>query len=603
MRRIWLVPIALAACSNIERADPSTRPGSATVSGVTQLDVDPILRGTVASEAVLQGFQDVVVRGYGLVVGLQGTGSRTMPAEVRAMLLKELARYEVGDSTRGMGVPPARVLDSEDVAAVVVEGVIPAGATEGTQFDIRVAAVPGSSTTSLEGGRLWTCELRPGPAMAGSRQARILATGRGPVVINPFLPVGVSGSVSIDRTTGRVLNGGKVLKDMPLRLRLATPSHTRAATIVTALNSRFPRETGQSDETARGKSGETIDIVVPPSFHDRTSDFVQLVRHATLDLQNGEAVAAAVRRSLLATPGAAGAANWRWQAIGKRSVPMIQDLYAYPEEQPRMAALEAGARLDDPLVVPHLLDMARSGSRDIRLAAIRLLGRMDVNPAIDVGLRPLLDDADLDVRLTTYESLRRRRDPIVRRLRCGDRLELDVVPSAWPLVYITQTGEPRVAVFGGDLPLKRPLSRSIAGGRIIIKGEPEDEGVLLFFRPSPEERARVEKAPAEVPALIQFLARPSAPNVGLPGLDLRYGEIIAVLYELSRTGDLGAELRAEQDRILAEIMRQDDASEPDERPEFPEEASPATVPSLAPTTPPAAAPLDGSRRTSDTVPR
>ena len=113
----------------------------------------------------------------------------------------------------------------------------------------------------------------------------------------------------------------------------------------------------------------------------------------------------------------------------------------------------------------------------------------------------------------------------------------------------------------------------------------------------------MEKAPVDVPAFIQFLAQPSTPNVGMPGLDLRYGETIAALYELSKTGDLGADLRAEQDRILAEIMRQDEASEPTERPEFPEEAAPAAVPSLAPTAAPAASPLDGSRRTSDTVPR
>ncbi|MGA1267111.1 MAG: flagellar basal body P-ring protein FlgI [Phycisphaerales bacterium] len=603
MRPVLLIPVLLAACSNIERADPALRPGSGSVSGVTQMDVDPIMRGTVASEAVLLGFQDVVVRGYGLVVGLQGTGSRTMPAEVRAMLLRELARREVADSTRGMGISPERFLDSDDIAAVLVEGVIPAGATSGSNFDVRVSAVPGSSTTSLEGGRLWTCDLRPGPATAGSKQAAILAEARGAIVINPFLPVGVSGGETVDRMSGRVLNGGRVIKDMPLRLRLATPSHVRSATIAMAINSRFPREVGQRDDTARGKNGEYVDITVPPSFHGKSSDFAQLVRHATLDLQNGEAVAAAVRRSLLATPGAAAAASWRWQAIGKRSVPMIQDLYTYPEEQPRMAALEAGAKLDDPLAVPPLLDMARNGSPDLRLAAIRLLGRMDTNPNIDVGLRPLLDDADLDVRLTAYESLRKRRDPIVLRARGGDRFELNVVPSTSPLVYITQTGEPRIAVFGDALQLKRPLSRSLWGGRMILKGEPEASEVLVFFRAKPEERARVEKAPVDVPAFIQFLAQPSTPNVGMPGLDLRYGETIAALYELSRSGDLGADLRAEQDRILAEIMRQDEAAEPTERPEFPEASAPASVPSLAPTAPPAATPLDGSRRTSDTVPR
>ena len=43
-----------------------------------------------------------------------------------------------------------------DTAVVVVEGLIPPGATEGTRFDLRVFAHPMTSTTSLEGGRLYT---------------------------------------------------------------------------------------------------------------------------------------------------------------------------------------------------------------------------------------------------------------------------------------------------------------------------------------------------------------------------------------------------------------------------------------------------------------
>ena len=588
----------LAACSNVEKATPKPRSSSTTVTQ-PPMEVDPIMRGTVASEAVLLGFEDVVVRGYGLVVGLKGTGSRAMPAEIRAFMLRELAKHDVADSVRGMGMSPERILDSDNIAAVLVEGVIPAGATKDTRFDIRVAAVPGSSTTSLEGGRLWTTELRPGPPLAGSIQSSALAEGGGPIVVNPFLPVGVSGGGAVDRMSGRVLNGGRVIKDMLLKLRLATPSHTRTATIVTCLNSRFPREIGQRSDTARGKNGESIEIVVPPSYHDRSSDFAQLVRHTTLDVQNGEAVAAAVRRSLLATPGAAAAASWRWQAIGKRSLPMIQDLYTHPEEQPRMAALEAGAKLDDPLAVPHLVDMAKTGSADVRLASIRLLGRMETNPQIDVGLRPLLDDGDLDVRLTTYEALRRRRDPFVQRFQVADRLELDVVPSTKPLVYIAQTGAPRIAIFGDRLALPRPMSQSIWGGRLILKTEEDQDQALAFYRPESSQKARVEKAPLGLPEFVQFLAQPSTPNVGMPGLDLRYGETISALYELSRSGNLGADLRAEQDRILAEIMRKDEERKVEERPEFTQEGTPAS-----PAKPlPAAPALDGSGKAADTVPR
>ena len=96
MRRLALCLLALlGACSNIEEAKPRPKPSTLAAQPTFEIEVDPILRGTIASEAIFVGFEDAVVRGYGIVVGLKGTGSRMMPAEVRAFLLQELARREI----------------------------------------------------------------------------------------------------------------------------------------------------------------------------------------------------------------------------------------------------------------------------------------------------------------------------------------------------------------------------------------------------------------------------------------------------------------------------------------------------------------------------
>ena len=606
MRRLLPCLLALlGACSNIEEAKPRPKPASMSSQPAFEIEVDPILRGTIASEAIFVGFEDVVVRGYGVVVGLKGTGSRMMPAEVRAFLLQELGRNEISDTVKGMGISAERFLDSDDIAAVVVEGIIPAGSPRDTRFDVRVYAVPGSGTTSLEGGRLWTADLRAGPLTAGSRQAAVFAEARGPILINPFAPSSVSSLGDVDRLSGRVLNGGRVLKDMLLRLRLATPSHTRAGAIVSAINSRFAREPGQRDDTARGKSGELIDLTVPPSYEARTRDFVQLVRHMSLDVSNSEAIATAVRRSLLANPGGAEAAAWRWQAIGPKSIPILHDLYAHPEEQPRMAALEAGAKLDDPLAVAPLLDMARKGPSTIRLASIKLLGGMGDNPAIDVGLRPLLDDADLDVRLTTYEMLRKRRDPSVETMNVNNRFALDLVRSSRPLVYAAQSGPPRIAVFGDEVKLRQPMLQSIWNGKLIVKFEPEDSKALVFFRSDGAERPRIEQTKPESHEFIAFLARTPSPTIGSAGLDLSYGETLGVIYELARAQNLGSDFRGEQDRILADIMRQDRETETTERPDFPAEkpALQPAAPRPQPSQPNRPGALDGRPKAADTVPR
>ena len=58
------------------------------------------MRGTIASETIMLGYQPVVVRGYGLVVGLDGTGSRDIPPALRAHMLAEMARRGIAREFR-----------------------------------------------------------------------------------------------------------------------------------------------------------------------------------------------------------------------------------------------------------------------------------------------------------------------------------------------------------------------------------------------------------------------------------------------------------------------------------------------------------------------
>jgi hypothetical protein len=565
-----LAPLFLiAGCGEfVERAKP--KPSLDRLSRKNfALDVDPILRGTIASETVVTGFAPTVVRGYGLVVGLNGTGSRLMPADVRAHMLQEMARRGVGSVAMGMGdITPEEMLNSEDCAVVIVEGVIPPGAPKGTPFDVRVLAVPGSGTSSLEGGRLWTTELRPGPLMTGSRQARALAEARGDIFINPFVEPNATRRDSVNRQSGRILDGGRVKDDMLLRLRLATTSHSRAETIQAAINSMFPREPGQSDETARGRSGDAIDLTVPPSFREDPETFVQLVQHTPMLVEAPEQTALYVRRALLAAPGMAETASWRWRAIGKKAVPMIQDLYAYPEEQVRMAALVAGAKLDDPMVVDPLLEMARTGEVKNRLAAIELFSSMGRNPKIDLGLRPLIDDSDVDVRLAAFEALDKRRDPLIQRVTVDDRFDLLVIPSAKPMIYIAQTGRPRVVLFDERLAIRTPLTFAAWSNRLLMKANAGDAKLQVFWRPGPDAPAEIKSISSNLVDFIPFLGHRTTVERPQPGLGLAYSEVIGALHQHWRQGYLTADFKAEQDRILAAIIR---AQRPDEildRPEF-----------------------------------
>ena len=235
---------------------------------------------------------------------------------------------------------------------MIVEAVIPQGAVEGYRFDVRVYAEPRSGTTSLEGGVLWTTKLRPGPLRTGGARSAELAQAHGPVFVNPFAEPGAVGRDTIDRTSGRIMNGGVIIKDMPLKLQLLNPSHVRAMLLQRAINTRFTQEPMRRDPTARGESDDIIELHIPPSYAQETEEFIELLRHTTVAQANPEAVAMTIRRALLANPVVANAASLRWRALGSRVLPMIKDLYDHPEEAPRMAALRTGAKLNDPLVVP-----------------------------------------------------------------------------------------------------------------------------------------------------------------------------------------------------------------------------------------------------------
>ena len=603
MRKLLMVTMIClgSSCSNIEKATPQPKSSFAQRPPV-EMDVDPIMRGTIAGEAVLLGFNDTVVRGYGLVVGLKGTGSRAMPVEIRALLLREMGRRKMSDPLQNLGGSPSRLLDTDDVAAVIVEGIIPPGAVGGSKFDVRVYSAPGTSTTSLEGGRLWTTELRSGVLMSGSQQSFAIADAGGPVFINPFSTAVAVGADAVDRLSGRILDGGTVLKDRSLKLRLATPSHNRTRTIQAAINGLFPREVGQRNDTAMGKSDEMIDLTVPPSFKDRTGDFAQLIRHSPVDIGAAEQTANNIRRSLLANPGAAEAAAWRWQALGKKCIPVIQELYTNPEEQPRMAALEAGAKLNDPLVVPALLEMAKSGPNENRQAAIRLLSKMASNPNIDLGVRNFLDDRDMDIRFTAYECLRRRRDSSVRVFPLNGRFKLELVDAKKPLIYLTQTGDPRIVIFGDSSELLLPLTANMWNGRLLMRGESADTNVQIYYRTNANTSPTIDNVPAKLSAIVGFMARPAGPRGVDAGIGLSYSETINALHTLWNSGYIAGDFKGEQDRLLAAILKEEKRATPVDRPEFPTEAeiiNPLT--NRAPDSP--TKELENKPKVIDTVPR
>ncbi len=557
------IVLALVGCSSPER------PARAVDVPVTR-DVPRILRDTIGSQATLSGMEPVLCSGYGLVVDLNGTGSTEVPLNVRAVMEQEMLRLGVG---RGDGplanVTPASLIRDKNTAVVQVRAVIPPAAPDGERFDVEVVALPGTAVESLEGGRLYTTNLYQGILVPGGPATDPVAKARGEVFINPFLDPADSGGGTVDKTKGRVLGGGIVSTRFRPILILDNPSHSRARAIAAAINERFPQRSSQ-DVVARGKNDEAIEIGVPPAWTGRATEFFKVVEHLRVDRTFPEQWARRYAEALKDTPELADELKWCLVAVGEVAVPFARSLYAFPERIPRMAALEAGARLGDPLTRPHLEELALDGPPSVRTDAIRLLARLPTDPRVNTFLRDLVSSPDIDVRVAAYEALDERLDPRIDRVWMEDKFRLDIVDSAEPMVYVTQQGQPKIVLFG-DLQVTRPTFVSGWDGRLLVSSEGPTDKVRTFYRDYRTRSSETNALDPEVPKLIRYFAHETTPERPEPGLDFSYSETVGALHEVVSGGGIDAVFVPETDRLALELLRSTEGGELVVRPELSED--------------------------------
>lgn len=594
----------LGACNRNKKPVPKPR---ITAPSVTQ-NIPAPLRGTIGAEARISGLEATLVSGIGFVVGLDGTGGLTIPEQYAAHLEREMALNGIGiGNSQGnnatSGRTPAELLRDPNTAAVIVQAAIPPGAREGESFDLYVRAI---NATSLEGGRLWSTDLRIGPPSAfGNLQARIIGNARGPIFLNPFAEPGGQYD-GVTRDIGRVLDGGIVTFPTKVEIFLNNPSHLRARQIVSAINTAFPLPPGEREPTARGKDESLILVQIPSKYVKDREHFLDLLSHITIDQSYPEVYARRYAQTLVSQPYLAGDMSLCLEALGERALPFISDLYNHPEMAPRLAALRAGAELGDPRVVQPLRAIALNTDSKYRTDAIALLSRIDQSILVDTTLRDLLDEPVLAVRVEAYErlmerALRSRRDRIARMVNTqsggieasrtqiealsrvyvpndpvrgvgreliAGKFFLDIVPFGEPLIYITQQKEPRIVLFGEHLELSKPLLATAWSDRLMLTAEKYTDPVRLYYR---DERTRVvstmDEIPEHLPALIELLAHQPSPEDPRPGLGFSYAQVVGALYQISQDKGVEAAFTTEQDRLLAELLGAVQSDEVTIRPE------------------------------------
>lgn len=558
------------------------RPLATTQVPVVIRDTQTILRGTIGSEVSIRGTEGMIVSGYGLVVGLDGTGSGIVPIGVRAVLEDEMRRNGVGTGAPQSGplanVSPSQLIDNPNTAVVLVQAYIPAGLPGGANFDVEVSALNGSGVTSLEGGRLYTTDLRRGVASPAGPDTMVVANAGGDIFINPFaFDESAEQSVGerIQRNRGRVLAGGRVIQPEPIRLLLDNPSHARAREIVRAINNKF--QFGVRGDVAVGRSEELILVNVPIQYRDNPEEFINLLQFTRIDQAFPEEWARRYTEALVEQPELADQISWCLRGIGQPAISYLRPLYTHPESIPRLAAIEAGAWVGDVTVRPHIEDLIENGPVGLRAEAMYWLTKLPVNrdPGIREYLRSQLNNPDLALRVSAYEALKKIDDAGIITRSMGNKFVLDIVRSNQPTIYVTQSGTPRIVLFGMNLGLLQDVFVDAWDGRLLMKADPGTPGAEIFYRPSSRVSPRVVKADRDLASLIRRMAFKPTPDVLEDGLDMQYTEIVTVLYLLSSNGAVPAIFFPEDDRENIENIRRLASSFSDQRPELaPEDAAP-----------------------------
>ncbi|WP_234192351.1 MULTISPECIES: flagellar basal body P-ring protein FlgI [Pseudacidovorax] len=216
--------------------------------------------------AAVQGVRSNQLTGYGLVVGLDGTGDQTtqMPFTTQSVAnyLQQL----------GITLPDNRAsqLQLKNVAAVIVTAQLPAFAQPGQAVDVTVASM--GNARSLKGGMLVATPLR-------GADGEIYAIAQGNVVVGGAGAAAAGSKVQINHlSAGRVPEGAQVERAVPtplldgdtINLGLNAADFQTASRVAEAINRRM------GSGMARAMDGRTVQVRAPGDSDARVSFIAQL---------------------------------------------------------------------------------------------------------------------------------------------------------------------------------------------------------------------------------------------------------------------------------------------------------------------------------------
>jgi len=500
-------------------------------SSIEETDLAPKvdLGTTIGDLAEAFSINSIPVEGYGVVAGLNGTGSSECPPQIRNYLTQYILQKLPREGTN-----VEQFINSKDTAVVILRGIMPTTAVANRYFDVEVIALPGTQTTSLKGGYLYGAELKQQGSFGLT--IKVLAQAEGPVYIDTI------DKSATNKRRGFILAGATVLDKYRITLGLRQPDYKTAKLIRDKLNERF------GERTANAISDGQIELKIPDAYVNQKRRFAAIIQSIYLfESENitNERIKVFVRK--LAT-GDRLTSEIHLEAIGNKSIDHLRALLNSSNEQVRFSAARCMLNLDSSEGLETLKDIAQDTDSQYRTAALRTITVAAKRKEAATIARTLLKDEDFDIRIAAYEQLRKLNDITVSHELVGRSFYLEQIAQSEPAsIFVSRAGQPRIVLFNAPLYCKDNIFIQSKDGNTTINAPAGQDHVSLIRRhPQKPNMIIKHKSSFKLSDIIRALCEEPVKKKGQgpAGLNVSYEEMIALLKQMTDKGAIKAQFKA-----------------------------------------------------------
>ena len=510
-KMIFMITVVFISCFLF-----SCGPGGGKADGRKENLISTGDLGTTLGSLVKMSWPESIrLEGYGLVVGLKGTGSVECPQDIRTYLGQHIQTL-----FPNRRIDVAQFMGGMDTAVVLVEGVMPVIASRNENFDVRVSALDGTQTTSLEGGWLLGTELKPVGTFGIA--TRIIANVKGTVYLDKFA---VSPK---NKRVGYVLAGGKVLDEYKVTLELKKTDFRTTNIIRNRINELF------GDMTAKVVLPGVLDVSVPAKYQRQKRRFISIIEMTYLTY-NPTIISERINvfTQKLAALQDADMSEIALEAIGNQSLERLSILLTVANEEVRLRAARCMLNLGSDAGLATLRQMALDSASSYRIIALESIAAgARRNDTVRISQR-LLRDNDIRMRLAAYEELRKLEDISVLQELVGNNFYLEqVAQTPRNAIFVSRSGQPRIILFGGPIECSEGIFVRSSDGNITINA-PSGQSYVSVIRKHPRRPDVVIQLKSSfvlsdiIRTLCEKPKEEGKPGKG--GLGVPYADVIALL--------------------------------------------------------------------------